>query len=120
MSLQGLELFYAPPPLPAAFEILRGPKVRDTWHAESQTLEGHSGAFGSAAFSLDGRLLASTSGYDTVKLWDPAAGALQQTLEGHSNTVLSDGRGGEVLRLCFASGCGWAGPSGAAGIDTSV
>jgi WD40 repeat protein len=42
------------------------------------------------AFSPDGRLLASSSDIDfTIKLWNTATGALQQTLEGHSDRVQS-------------------------------
>ena len=59
--------------------ICRLPNVEEYWRAELQTLEGHSDSVESVAFSPDGRLLAS--GYDTtIKLWDPATGALQQTL----------------------------------------
>ena len=43
----------------------------------------------SVAFSPDGRLLASGSHDKTVRLWDTATGALQQTLEGHSDWVRS-------------------------------
>jgi WD40 repeat protein len=41
------------------------------------------------AFSPNGRLLASASNDRTVRLWDPATGALTQTLEGHSDSVWS-------------------------------
>jgi WD40 repeat protein len=39
------------------------------------------------AFSSDSKLVASGSGDGTVKLWDTATGALQQTLKGHSGLV---------------------------------
>ncbi|KAE8357360.1 WD40-repeat-containing domain protein [Aspergillus caelatus] len=52
-------------------------------------LEGHLGSVFSVAFSPEGRLLASGSDDNTIRLWDPATGALQQTLESHSRSVRS-------------------------------
>ncbi|KAL4736602.1 hypothetical protein BDV11DRAFT_207472 [Aspergillus similis] len=65
------------------------PKVREKWNAELQTLEGHSHPVQSVTFSPDGRLLASGSYDNTIKLWDPSTGELRQTLEGHSHPVQS-------------------------------
>jgi WD40 repeat protein len=47
-----------------------------------RTLTGHTDAVTSVAFSPDGRLLASGSGYDdkTIKLWEVASGSLVRTL----------------------------------------
>ncbi|KAL4763396.1 NACHT and WD repeat domain-containing protein [Aspergillus foveolatus] len=58
--------------------LYRAPMVEENWSPELQTLEGHSNWFPSVAFSPDGRLLA------TIKLWDPATGALKHTLGTHS------------------------------------
>ena len=54
-----------------------------------QTLEGHSGAVYSNAFSHDSKLLASASRDKTIKVWDAATGVLLQTLKGHSDKVNS-------------------------------
>ncbi|RYP03115.1 hypothetical protein DL765_010598 [Monosporascus sp. GIB2] len=54
-----------------------------------QTLEGHGGSVNSIAFSSDGKMLASVSYDETVRLWDAATGAHKQTLEGHRGCVNS-------------------------------
>jgi WD40 repeat protein len=46
-----------------------------------QTLEGHSNSVNAVAFSRDGKVLASGSDDNTVKLWDAGTGAVLQTLE---------------------------------------
>ncbi|KAL5316296.1 hypothetical protein ACEPPN_015341 [Leptodophora sp. 'Broadleaf-Isolate-01'] len=69
--------------------IQRKPRVEAHWTAMLQTLEGHSHAVTSVAFSPDGKQVVSGSGDKTVRLWDAATGALQQTLEGHSDQVNS-------------------------------
>ncbi len=54
-----------------------------------RTLQGHSDAVESVAFSPDGRTLASGSDDKTIKLWDAASGKLLRTLQGHSAMVHS-------------------------------
>ena len=69
--------------------ILQKPNTDLEWNAVLQTLEGHSHAVSSVAFSHDSKLLASASNDKTVKVWDAATGTLQKTLEGHSHAVNS-------------------------------
>jgi WD40 repeat protein len=54
-----------------------------------KALSGHSNLVNSVAISPDGRLLASGSSDQTVKLWSLPNGALLKTLAGHSSYVQS-------------------------------
>jgi WD40 repeat protein len=70
-----------------------------------RTLTGHTNRVTSVAFSPDGRLLASGSWDETIKLWEVASGREVRTLSGHTDWVLSvafspDGR-------LLASGAAW-------------
>ena len=65
------------------------------WLYDAQTcqelslLTGHTDWVGSIAFRPDGKILASGSSDNTIRLWDIHAGKQQQTLEGHTDDVRS-------------------------------
>lgn len=57
--------------------------------SDAKTLSGHDKAISSLSFSSDSAQLASSSEDSTVRLWDPVAATLQQTLEEPGQTVSS-------------------------------
>ena len=69
--------------------IILKPTVEKGWNSCLQTLEGHSGAVYSVAFSPDGQKIVSGSDDKTVRVWDTATGSLLQTLKGHPHPVTS-------------------------------
>ncbi|KAJ3082307.1 hypothetical protein HDU99_003071, partial [Rhizoclosmatium hyalinum] len=68
-------------------------KTVKLWSVETgelhKTLEGHSGAVNSVAFSPDSKTVVSGSEDKTVKLWSVETGKLSKTLEGHFSVVNS-------------------------------
>ncbi|PJB30534.1 hypothetical protein CO110_00065, partial [Candidatus Desantisbacteria bacterium CG_4_9_14_3_um_filter_40_11] len=54
-----------------------------------KTLQGHGDNVYSVAFSPDGKILASGSLDNTIKLWDVQTGAGIKTLQGHGDRVYS-------------------------------
>ena len=57
--------------------------------SQTAILSGHTDDVVSLTFSLDGTLLVSGSGDETIKLWDVQTGGVVKTLCGHTNTVTS-------------------------------
>ncbi|KAF2856407.1 beta transducin-like protein HET-E4s [Plenodomus tracheiphilus IPT5] len=79
------------------------PALSNRWSACLQTLEGHSSAVCSVAFSHDSTQLASASWDNTVKIWDASSSACLHTLEGHSRAVYSMAFSHDSTQLASAS-----------------
>ncbi len=71
------------------FLLISAYSGRFSWAQAARSLAGHTDWVRSVAFSSDGRLLASGSLDQTIKLWDTATGSEIQALPGHMNTVRS-------------------------------
>ena len=54
-----------------------------------RTLRGHTGSIGRIAWSPDGRMLASPSWDNTIRLWDAETGECLRTLKGHKDSANS-------------------------------
>src|SRR5438067_2900 len=60
---------------------------------------GHSNSVNSVAFSPDGKILASGSVYNTVKLWDVTTGAELRTLDSGNVTSVTFSPDGKTLAI---------------------
>ena len=83
--------------------ITQTPVIEDNWMACMATLKGHGHSVLSVAWSHDASRLASGSGDDTIKIWDPATGQCLSALEGHSDSVRSVAWSHDASRLASGS-----------------
>lgn len=76
------------------------PQVKGRWSTELQVLKSHSLDFESLNSSPNGRMLASGSYDDTVRLWDLMTGALHRTLSSDSTYSAAFSPDGWLLACC--------------------
>jgi WD40 repeat protein len=78
-----------PTGLPAAIFLAATFLAQAPLGGQERTLRDHSGWVGALAVSPDSSVLASGGADRKVRLWDPAAGVLRATLEGHDDCVMA-------------------------------
>src|SRR4051812_41492851 len=82
MAKKKLKEYFRQPTKTVAPELPPGVKLL-------RTLRGHTDLIGRIAWSPDGRMLASPSSDDTIRLWDAETGECLRTLVGYQGTVAS-------------------------------
>jgi WD40 repeat protein len=77
------------PPAAAPVKPVEPPRRRENWvpSATVTVLQGHTAPVLAAAFSPDGRLLATGGADKTVRTWDPSAGKQVRLVAGHPDWI---------------------------------